>query len=81
MLTKKSDLCVLLEEQKRLKDFENYLEKKQEIEEKLSKLETEFTKWFTNFEKNWKNWHTKDVCQWIKIVDSHKYEKNCEQIF
>ena len=44
-----------------------------ELESKLLTLDERFSCLFIEFEKNWRNWNTKDICQWIKILKNHQW--------
>ena len=63
-------------EREKLKKYQSDLADEQKnLESKLVELETKFVKSFSEFESNWKNWETDDICQWLKALDDHEYDE------
>ena len=43
------------------------------LRKKFLELNDKFENLFHKFEKNWRNWTTNDICQWIKILRNHEF--------
>ena len=50
------------------------------LKSELSTLKEKFDNCFIEFEKNWRNWNTDDICQWNKILHDQEYFNFCIHI-